>query len=124
MFVLIIAYLFTVTCYGIAMNVKLNDVDNVKVSAENMLKHDSLIGQWDVILVGDMFNDPDTTRELLPWLRTNYQRDVTIIIGDPGTLFRSNVNQKDVKQLKHYFMPDVEVEKQGHITTEVWRFCG
>lgn len=117
-------YLFTVTCYGIAMNVKLNDVDNVKVFLGNLLKDRSLLGRWDVILLGDMFNDPDTSKELLSWLRIGYQQDILIIIGDPGTVFRSEVDRKELKQLKHYYMPDVEVKKQGHITTEVWKFGG
>lgn len=110
------------TCYDIAMNAILNDV-SFKVSANNLMKQNSSIGQWDTILLGDMFNESDLSKDLLQWLRPGCRLGINVVIGDPGTIFQSAVNPKELKQLKHYFMPDIEVEKQGHITTEVWQFC-
>uniref|UniRef100_A0A1B6FL43 ETFB lysine methyltransferase n=1 Tax=Cuerna arida TaxID=1464854 RepID=A0A1B6FL43_9HEMI len=110
------------TCYGIAMNAKLNDV-NINIRSDNLVHQNSSHKQWDTILLADMFYHPDDANEYLPWLKLGCRLGVNVIIGDPGEIFRSQIKPKELKQLKHYFMPDVMAEKQGHITTEIWDFC-
>ncbi|XP_054278698.1 electron transfer flavoprotein beta subunit lysine methyltransferase-like isoform X4 [Macrosteles quadrilineatus] len=108
------------TCFGIAMNAKLNDVD-IRITSENLMEHNVSTSLWDIVLLGEMCYDPDISKEILPWLRRACKAGVEIVIGDPGKIYRAYVKPKELTQLKHYFMPDIAVEKYGHITTEVWK---
>jgi predicted nicotinamide N-methyase len=59
-------------------------------------------GDIDVILLGDMFYDPEFSTRLLGWLRAARARGVEVLLGDPD---RGNVPTDAVDELGVYLAP-------------------
>jgi predicted nicotinamide N-methyase len=79
-------------CAAIALNAAANGVE-VAVTADDMI---GLPGDWDAILVGDLFYERPLAERLLAWL-TPF--DAVVLLGDPG---RSYFPKTGVEKLAMY----------------------
>jgi predicted nicotinamide N-methyase len=64
-------------CAAIALNAKANNVA-ITATSDDMIDTQ---GDWDVILVGDLFYERPLAERLLAWLRG---QNISALLGDPG----------------------------------------
>ncbi|MCB1455084.1 MAG: methyltransferase [Nitratireductor sp.] len=104
---------------AIRINSALNGVD-VEFLGNDLLQAGCNLPQCDVLLCGDVFYDREMTARLLGVLERFGERNVDILVGDPG---RSYLPRDRLEWLGEYVVPvtraleDAEVKK-----TVVWRF--
>jgi predicted nicotinamide N-methyase len=102
----------TFACTAIALNAAANDAD-IAITAEDMI---GLPGDWDVILVGDLFYERPLAERLLAWL-TPFE--AVVLLGDPG---RSYFPKTGVEQLASYqVQTSRELEDREIRDTAVYR---
>lgn len=73
----------------------------VRTTGENVLGKDD---GWDVVLVGDVFYQDETSRQVMAWLQQLHTRGADIHIGDPGRTF---LPQRDLECVATYSIPSV-----------------
>ena len=62
-------------------------------------------GGWDVVLVGDMWYEPELAERMAPWLRTLVGRGALVLTGDPG---RAHLPSTGMVELARYEVPTIE----------------
>lgn len=96
-------------CAAIAMNAQANAAA-ISVTTDDVIDTD---GDWDVILVGDLFYERPVAERLLAWLHT---QQATALLGDPG---RSYFPKTGVEKCATYSVPttrdleDREIRETG-----------
>ncbi|HUP55053.1 MAG TPA: 50S ribosomal protein L11 methyltransferase, partial [Methylomirabilota bacterium] len=60
---------------------------------------------WDVVLVGDLWYEPELAGRMAPWLRTLVARGALVLTGDPG---RAHLPAAGLEELGRYEVPTVE----------------
>ena len=62
-------------------------------------------GGWDVVLVGDLWYEPELAARMAPWLRVLAVRGAVVLTGDPG---RAHLPITGLEELGRYEVPTVE----------------
>ena len=62
-------------------------------------------GGWDVVLVGDLWYEPELAARMAPWLRALVARGALVLTGDPG---RAHLPVAGLAELAHYDVPTIE----------------
>ena len=62
-------------------------------------------GGWDVVLVGDLWYEPELAARMAPWLRGLVERGALVLTGDPG---RAHLPVVGLAELARYEVPTVE----------------
>lgn len=107
----------TAACAAIALNARLNNV-SLNISNSNLIGSSEL--NWDCLLIGDMFYDPDFATVLLTWLRKCFCLGKHIYVGDPG---RHSLAHQYLQQVEEYELPPQAVlENSGFSTSSIWTF--
>ena len=102
-------------CSSDLLNAELNGVAVTTVTADLI----GTIGEWEVVLAGDVFYDRELAGRLMPWFSALVSRGAVILTGDPG---RAYLPPSGLRRLATYAVPvtrdleDAEVKK-----TSVWR---
>lgn len=79
-------------------------------------------GDWEVLLVGDVFYDKDMAVRQLPWLRDQLALGRSILVGDPGRLYLRNMG---LEPLAEYHAPTTGIMEDSDLrNAKVWRFTG
>ena len=60
---------------------------------------------WDVVLVGDLWYEPELAERMAPWLRELAARGADILTGDPG---RAHLPVDGLDELARYEVPTIE----------------
>lgn len=80
------------------------------------------LGEWQVVLAGDVFYDRELAGRLTPWFRALAARGAIVLVGDPG---RAYLPREGLTQLAEYQVPVTrELEDAEVKRTRVWRVCG
>lgn len=99
---------------AVSLNADLNDVSIATVTADLI----GTMGDWEVVLAGDVFYDREMADRLMPWFSAHVFRGALILVGDPG---RTYLPSSGLRRLATYAVPvtrdleDTEVKK-----TSVW----
>jgi len=76
-------------------------------------------GGWDVILVGDLWYEPELAARMAPWLRGLVERGALVLTGDPG---RAHLPVVGLAELARYEVPTVaDLEDVASKTVRVLR---
>lgn len=76
-------------------------------------------GPWDVIVAGDVCYERAMVDRMLPWLRGQAGRGITVLVGDPG---RAYCPTAGIEQLASYLVPTtLDLEGQEHRASRVLR---
>jgi predicted nicotinamide N-methyase len=70
-------------CIAASLNAAANSL-TLSTTDQNLVGKD---GSWDVILVGDMCYEQPLAGEVEAWLRDQFSKGVTVLIGDPGRTY-------------------------------------
>ena len=62
-------------------------------------------GGWDVVLVGDLWYEPELAARMAPWLRELAGRGAAVLTGDPG---RAHLPVTGLEELARYEVPTSE----------------
>ncbi len=62
-------------------------------------------GGWDVVLVGDLWYEPELAEQMAPWLRELVGRGALVLTGDPG---RAHLPSVGLVELARYEVPTIE----------------
>jgi predicted nicotinamide N-methyase len=60
---------------------------------------------WDVMLVGDLWYEPELAARMAPWLRALATRGAVVLTGDPG---RAHLPVTGLEELGRYEVPTIE----------------
>ena len=60
---------------------------------------------WDVVLVGDLWYEPELAARMAPWLRALAARGALVLTGDPG---RAHLPGSGLEELARYDVPTIE----------------
>jgi predicted nicotinamide N-methyase len=60
---------------------------------------------WDVVLVGDLWYEPELAARMAPWLRGLVARGAVVLTGDPG---RAHLPVVGLAELARYEVPTIE----------------
>lgn len=60
---------------------------------------------WDVVLVGDLWYEPELAARMAPWLRDVAARGAEVLTGDPG---RAHLPVDGLEELARYEVPTIE----------------
>lgn len=102
---------------AVSLNARLNGVD-IETTVEDLLGK-SLEG-FDVLLAGDMFYDPDFSRNVLAWFEGLAARGMEIYLADPG---RGNLPEDSAAMEKVGSYPasaDVDLSGEFLVTAQVF----
>jgi predicted nicotinamide N-methyase len=103
---------------AVALNAALNSV-TVAHSAENLV---GTVGDWDVVLAGDVFYDRTMAATLLPWFESLAAHGLMILIGDPGRAYLPK--SRLIMLSEHQVTVTRALEDQDVRKTIVWQFAG
>ncbi len=108
---------FPVSLEAVTLNATLNNVD---VETDRRDRIGSCAGQWDVVLLGDMFYDQDITDKVFDWLRYLTSRGTRVFIGDPGRVFLSS-SESRLHRVATYQLPkEAMLENSGLTQGNAW----
>ena len=62
-------------------------------------------GGWEVVLVGDLWYEPELAERMAPWLRDLAGRGAVVLTGDPG---RAHLPSVGLVELARYEVPTIE----------------
>lgn len=105
------------------MNCELNGIEPLICVTDNMIGSEP--GDFDLILLGDMFYDEVLATSLHSWLNRCIEAHGTrVLIGDPG---RTHFQEHGVRQLLHqlaqFELPElVREENYGLTCSSVWYY--
>lgn len=60
---------------------------------------------WDVVLIGDLWYEPELAARMAPWLRALVARGAVVLTGDPG---RAHLPDAGLDELARYDVPTIE----------------
>jgi predicted nicotinamide N-methyase len=83
------------------LNAAANDVTLELVEADPI----GTDGGWEVVLVGDLWYEPELAARMAPWLRGLAARGAVILTGDPG---RAHLPVVGLEELARYEVPTIE----------------
>jgi predicted nicotinamide N-methyase len=99
-------------CAAIVLNAKANAA-HIEVTSDDVI---GTAGEWQTILVGDLFYERPLAERLLPWLA---QSNADVLLGDPG---RSYFPREGLERLAEYAVATSrELEDTQTRRTGVWR---
>jgi predicted nicotinamide N-methyase len=82
----------------------------------------SLLGQFDVLLAGDVTYEWILSLRIEPWLRQAAADGLAVLLGDAG---RGHLPHIRLEQLVEYDVPtSPELEDETHLRTTLWRVLG
>lgn len=100
------------------LNAELNGV-HLKWTASNLIGTDA---DFDVVLIGDMFYDPETAESISGWIKTLKGPEL-VLIGDPGRQPSSTFTKSFAKLVAEYELPtECADQNNGYTTGYVWSF--
>lgn len=105
------------------MNFKLNGLESPVCVTDDMIGSDP--GNFDLILLGDMFYDEALSYNLHTWLEHCIKTHKSkVLIGDPGRgQFEELAFQSRLKKLAQFELPkSVREENYGLNCSSVWRY--
>ncbi|RUS83314.1 hypothetical protein EGW08_008936, partial [Elysia chlorotica] len=111
---------------AVEMNMEKNGV-KVKPETYNYLTCEPRLlretKKFDIILIGDMFYDPDFTHLISQWLRSIHP-DSMVLIGDPGRVpFNQHPMKSCLKLLHQYSLRKTsQLENNGLTEASIWLF--
>ena len=110
-----------VSLVAIAMNSEENDVE-CEVSDENLLE-DTPSDDTDVVLMGDMFYDPEFAELVNQWIE-RLSSDTVVLVGDPGRLpFLEHPLKKKMRLAASYeLLASCRSENNGLTHGSVWEY--
>ncbi len=108
---------FPVSLEAVTLNATLNNVD---VETDRRDRIGSCAGQWDVVLLGDMFYDQDITDKVFDWLRYLTSRGTRVFIGDPGRVFLSSCESRLHRVATYQLPKQAMLENSGLTQGNVW----
>jgi predicted nicotinamide N-methyase len=101
---------------AVALNAKLN-------KAIICFEHSDLLGQlgdWEIVLAGDVFYDRQMAEVLAPWFGRLAANGADILVGDPG---RSYLPEDRLTKLSEHHVPVTRALEDAEVKrTTVWRF--
>jgi predicted nicotinamide N-methyase len=101
-------------CAAIGLNAAANHFD-VEVTSDDLI---GVAGDWDVILVGDLFYERPLAERLLAWLEP---LNALVLLGDPG---RSYFPKQGIEPLARYRVETSrDLEDREVRDTGVWRLA-
>jgi predicted nicotinamide N-methyase len=99
---------------AVELNAGLNGVD-IETVTEDIVGR---LGDWDVVLAGDVFYDRAFAERLMPWLRSLAEAGRTVLVGDPG---RAYLPKTGLEKLATYEVPVTRALEDSEIKkTTVW----
>src|SRR5690606_35524311 len=79
------------------------------------------VGEWDVVLAGDVFYDKAFAASLLPWFAALKANGTKILVGDPG---RAYLPRSGLEKLATYEVPVTRALEDAEVKrTTVWRLA-
>lgn len=110
-----------VSLVAIDINMEENKV-KLDVSNENLISK-KIPGFVDVVLIGDMFYDPDFAKLITNWIHL-FSLETSVLVGDPNRLpFLNHPLKKSMKILAKYELPEIcRLENNGLTTGNVWLY--
>ncbi|KAJ7402687.1 Electron transfer flavoprotein beta subunit lysine methyltransferase [Pitangus sulphuratus] len=110
---------------GVAMilNCELNHLNPFPITIKNMINSEA--GNWDLIVLGDMFYDEQLADGLHHWLRKCIRIQRTeVLIGDPGRhQFLSHSIHSQLHKVIEYSLPEyTRQENYGLTSSIVWSY--
>ncbi|XP_025896128.1 electron transfer flavoprotein beta subunit lysine methyltransferase [Nothoprocta perdicaria] len=110
---------------GMAMilNCELNHLNPFPITIRNMIN--SEVGDWDLIVLGDMFYDEQLADGLHQWLRKCMRtRPTQVLIGDPGRheFLRHRIH-RHLHKVVEYSLPEAARQENNGLTSSiVWSY--
>lgn len=99
------------------LNAGLNQVP-VETMTQDLI---GTLGDWDVVLAGDVFYDRDLAGRLMPWFSALAAGGALILVGDPG---RAYLPKSGLERLATYTVPVTRALEDAEVkTTSVWRIA-
>ncbi|NMG38119.1 methyltransferase [Chelativorans sp. ZYF759] len=99
------------------LNAGLNQVP-VETMTQDLI---GTLGDWDVVLAGDVFYDRDLAGRLMPWFSALAAGGAIILVGDPG---RAYLPISGLERLATYTVPVTRALEDAEVkTTSVWRIA-
>lgn len=99
------------------LNAGLNQVP-VETMTQDLI---GTLGDWDVVLAGDVFYDRDLAGRLMPWFSALAAGGAIILVGDPG---RAYLPKSGLERLATYTVPVTRALEDAEVkTTSVWRIA-
>ncbi|NXU78575.1 ETKMT methyltransferase, partial [Oreotrochilus melanogaster] len=110
---------------GMAMilNCELNHMNPFPISIKNIINSEA--GNWDLIVLGDMFYDEQLADGLHHWLRKCIRIQQTeVLIGDPGRhQFLSHSIHSQLHKVIEYSLPEYTRQENNGLTSSiVWSY--
>lgn len=100
---------------AVRLNADLNGVAVETVTSDLI----GTLGDWNVVLAGDVFYDRALADRLLPWFAALAARGTLILVGDPG---RAYLPKSGMERLATYEVPVTRALEDSEIKkTSVWR---
>ncbi len=97
------------------MNAALNDV-SLCATSEDLV---GVSGEWEIIMVGDLFFELPLAREMEAWLRERHQAGIKVLIGDPQ---RTYLPRQGLEKLATYAVPTTSALEDSDLrNASVWR---
>lgn len=101
-------------------NAALNDVS--LTSQTHDMIGESLLGQFDVLLAGDVTYEWVLSLRIGTWLRQTAADGLAVLLADAG---RGHLPQIPLERLAEYDVPTLlELEEEDHLPTTLWRVLG
>lgn len=105
------------------LNCELNHVTPFPITIKNIINSEA--GNWDLIVLGDMFYDEQLADGLHHWLRKCIRIHQTeVLIGDPGRhQFLSHSIHNQLRKVIEYSLPEyTRQENNGLTSSTVWSY--
>ena len=101
------------------LNAKLNNVE-IETSAEDLIgQPGGRFGNWDLIMIGDLFFEQPLAKHLEAWLRGLLPTGVEVLIGDPQRTF---MPRQGLEKLITYAVPTTSALEDSDLrNASVWR---
>lgn len=106
-----------VAAQAMELNRSLNDVW-FDIEMEDVV---GTLGNWEVLLVGDVCYDKEMADRMLPWLRKLHGMGRTVLFGDPGRFY---LNGMGLEPLASYHAETTGIMEDSDLrNARVWRFA-
>jgi len=105
------------------LNCELNHLNPFPITIKNIINSEA--GDWDLIVLGDMFYDEQLADGLHHWLRKCIRRRQTeVLIGDPGRhQFLSHSICSQLHKVIEYSLPEYTRQENNGLTSSiVWSY--
>lgn len=101
---------------AMALNREINDVW-FEITSQDISGE---IGDWDIVLVGDVFYEKDTVDQILPWLKALHRNGILVLFGDPGRFYLKDLG---LEPIAIYAAETTGIMEDSDLrNARVWRF--